>query len=298
MVSSEAAALKLSYQVPLARLSTWKIGGPLDVLAEPCGVEQSLRALEMAKKEGLPVLFLGNGSNLLFDDEGFRGMAIKPLGTASSFEVISNELIVAPAGRLLAALARFARRAGSEALDWMATVPGCVGGSVVNNAGAFGREMADHLEWIEGIDLKDLSLRQIHRRDLNFGYRKSELRGNFLVLRAAFRMEKIPLGGFSEFARRRKATQPLARPSCGCVFKNPDGDSAGRLIELCGLKGLRRGDAEVSDLHANFILNAGKATSVQVEELIRMVQSSVQERAGIILEREVQFLREVIVRAA
>lgn len=282
--------------VSLRRHSSYKIGGVARFFMKATCEEHVQMAFDKARSSGMPILLLGNGSNLLLEDEELDAVA---LTISSNFGSVSMEgdLLIAPAGLKLLKLVKHARVYGANSLDFLAYIPGHVGGSVVNNAGAFGSNLDEHLEWIEGYDLRG-SFQRLNRDQINFSYRHSDLRGRFTVTRAAFRISKLDSDYYADWGKYRKKTQPTKYPSSGCVFKNPIQDTAGRLIDRSGCKGLTVGDAQVSTLHANFIINLGRANSRSVQELIKMVQERVHTNFGISLERELQFYHEALLNVA
>ena len=210
---------------------------------------------------------------------------------------LKDDLLIAPAGAKLLKLVKTAREYQANSLDFLAYIPGHVGGSVVNNAGAFGSNLDEHLQWVEGFTLNG-SFKRLYRDEIQFGYRHCELRGRFIVTKAAFRLGRQNEDRFKERGDYRKKTQPTKYPSSGCVFKNPTQSSAGLLIEQSGCKGLTMGDAQVSTLHANFIVNLGRANSQSVQDLIKMVSEKVYSNSGVKLERELQFYHEAFLDVA
>jgi UDP-N-acetylmuramate dehydrogenase len=206
---------------------------------------------------------------------------------------VAGRDVTAEAGVRMGRLARVAAGAGLSGLEFMATVPGDVGGGVAMNAGAFGQEVADSLRWVE-VALRGGEVRRLEADVLAMRYRHAELPAGSLVLAAGFSLRPADSEAIRdrmrEMRERRGVTQPLAQPNCGSVFKNPAGDHAARLIEAAGLKGLRIGGARISELHANFIVNEGGATSRDVRALIARAQAEVKARFGVRLEPEVRML--------
>ncbi|MBW7875489.1 MAG: UDP-N-acetylmuramate dehydrogenase [Candidatus Cloacimonetes bacterium] len=280
--------------VPASSLSTWGIGGTVRYVSKPKNLDEVLESFKFAKERGLPILPLGNGSNLLFDDEDFLGIVIKVNADYIPMRIDGDRLFVS-AGKMLASMARYARQHGCYDYDYLATIPGAVGGSIVNNAGAFGREICDRLLSVMAIEIKTQRLLNIPRSEIEFAYRKCSLRGTHLVLGAEFQFRESEDEGFSSMNLYRKSTQPLKFPSAGCVFKNPPGNSAGKIVDEAGLKNLRVGDAVVSDIHANFILNMKNATAENVKELVSLVQDRVFRETGHQLVREIQYASEAVI---
>ncbi len=287
----ELAALgELRADEPLARHVTLGVGGPARWFFRPADRAALVAAMRLAPAD-VPILPLGRGSNLLPPDEGFPGLVLD-MGELTALRVAGRE-IEAQAGVRMGRLARAAAEAGLAGLEFMATVPGDVGGGVAMNAGAFGQEVADTLQWAEVV-LRGGETRRLAARELDMGYRRARLPDGALVMAAGFALTSDAPEAIRERMRsmrqRRGATQPLAQPNCGSVFKNPDGDYAARLIEAAGLKGLCIGGARISEVHANFIVNEGGATSADVRALMARAQAEVAARFGVRLEPEVRIL--------
>lgn len=288
---------------PLARHGYWRLGGPIDRLV----IVESEAELAQLQPEAAHVL--GNGSNLLAPDAGLRGTALKLAlresrvldgtagGPASGLEGgPEGPALWAGAGLLNTALLARAGRLGLGGLGCLAGVPGTVGGAVAMNAGTALGEVSDILLWVEGF--MDGVHKTIRRTDLPMRYREGGLPPGFVASAAAFRVEADPAAVAAEQARvlhhlqRRKATQPLGLPSCGSVFRNPPGGYAGRLIESVGLKGFCQGGAQISPLHANFIVNLGGATALDVMICVRTAWERVRAEAGVTLVPEVHVIGE------
>ena len=278
----------------LAAHTSFRIGGPAQLFIEPGSREAFSLALQSALKEGVPVTFIGNGSNLLVSDSGVDGLIIK-LGQAfSSIEMMEDGKVYAQAGSLLSALANFAADHSLMGLEWAAGIPGSVGGAIAMNAGAYGGEIKDVLYEVEYLDMATDEF--VCRPPLlgELGYRKSAFAWpGRVVLSATFNLLPDD-GGMRErmhnYAQKRKNKQPLSYPSAGSTFKRPEGNFAGALIEAAGLKGTRIGGAEVSELHAGFVINRGKATCADVLALIELVQKRVLEDSGVFLDPEIKFI--------
>lgn len=280
---------------PMALHTTWRIGGPADIFIEPAGLEELARAVTWVHRRGLPVYFIGNGSNLLVRDGGIRGVVVK-IGRGLSWHRVDGTTIVAGAGMGLGALAALAQASGISGFEFSPGIPGTVGGAVVMNAGANGSCMADLVQEVLVMNRAG-ELERLPASGLQFGYRTSSLLGKSLVVvevtcRGVKRDPASIAREMKGYLERRRATQPLSYPSAGSVFKNPPRYAAGWLIERAGCKGLREGDAQVSPVHANFIVNLGRATARDVENLIRQVQQRVYQQFGILLNLEVQILGE------
>ena len=272
--------------VCLSSLSTFGIGGPVALLFRAQSVEDLQEAMHFASTTQTPYLVVGRGSNCLFPDDGFPGLVIQ-----NRLETVTDEgggRFVAGGGARFPALGAQTARDGWGGLEFAAGIPGSVGGAVCMNAGAQGQQAGSVVVSVDYID-KQGSLIRLDCRDLSFGYRSSSFRGKGGII-ASVTFQLSPDEGAFERQKQmieyRKRTQPSDR-SAGCVFRNPPGLSAGRLIDEAGLKGRRIGGAEVSSLHANFIVNRGEATAADVRSLIEVVRSEVFERSGVRLECEV-----------
>ena len=288
--------LKPRQNIPLAEFTTWRVGGPATWMIEPESVDEVLAALQWAKANGQPCQVIGAGSNLLIHDNGLPGLTLS-LRRLQGAELDSNSgVIEALAGEPIPTLARRAARAGLKGLAWAVGIPGTVGGAAVMNAGAQGGCTADWLEAVRVVPIQGGESFELKRDQLEFDYRHSRLQQeNLLVLSARFRLE--PGHNPQELRREtnsnlshRTSTQPYTLPSCGSVFRNPEPLKAGRLIQELGLKGERVGGAEISSVHANFIVNTGNATAVDINQLIELVQDRVEQRHAVRLHPEVKRL--------
>ena len=278
---------------PLASHTSLHIGGPADLFVRIRTEDDLVGAIRVAREAELPTFILGGGTNLLVADAGIRGVV---LDNGWSDVTVKGTVVDAASGTPLASVAAAAARSGILGLEWMATVPGTVGGAVHGNAGAFGSDTAAALL---DVRLLDLNGDQWNARadELGYRYRTSSLQGTpVIVVRARFHGEPgdrpTAVRRIKEMANERMAKQPLAQPNTGSIFRNPPGDHAGRLIEAAGLKGARIGDALVSEKHANFIVNAGAARALDVRALIRRCQREVKTRFGIELVPEVEMVGE------
>ena len=278
--------------VPLKDYTTLRVGGPADYFLEPDNENSLCGALAAAKETGTPVLLLGNGSNLLVRDGGFRGAAVR-LGKAFSAITSLQNGLYAQAGALLSALSRAALEARMTGLEFAQGIPGSVGGGVYMNAGAYGREMGQVVSSARIWD--GTAVRDVDAAEMSFAYRHSKaMDSGWLILGAAFRLEpgdpvKIE-EKMRDFAARRKEKQPLEYPSAGSFFKRPAGYFAGALIEQGGLKGCQVGGAQVSEKHAGFLVNRGGATAEDFLRLMEYVQAVVREKSGVMLEPEVRIV--------
>ena len=282
--------------VPLAEFTTWRVGGPARWIIEPESVDEVLASLQWARTNGHSCQVIGAGSNLLIHDNGLPGLTLS-LRRLQGAELDSNSgVIEALAGEPIPTLARRAARAGLKGLAWAVGIPGTVGGAAVMNAGAQGGCTADWLEAVRVVPIQGGESFELTRDQLEFDYRHSLLQQeNLLVLSARYRLD--PGHNPQELRREtnsnlshRTSTQPYTLPSCGSVFRNPEPLKAGRLIQDLGLKGERVGGAEVSTVHANFIVNTGNATAVDINQLIELVQDRVEQRHAVRLHPEVKRL--------
>ncbi len=278
--------------VTLAPYTTMRTGGPAALFAEPRNAQQLAHVHQWAQEKGLPLLILGNGSNLLIADSGFDGLVIH-LGRALSEVSVFANTLTAQAGASLAAAARAAAQASLTGLEFAAGIPGSIGGAVCMNAGAYGGEIAQVI--VSARVLTPEGVRTVSKDELSLGYRSSAVMQNgWVVLEATFELapgspDEIK-ATMADLAARRREKQPLQYPSCGSFFKRPVGYYAGALIEQAGLKGYRVGDAQVSEMHAGFVINRGHATSSEIYRLMQEVQCRVQAQFGVTLEPEVRLI--------
>jgi UDP-N-acetylmuramate dehydrogenase len=278
---------------PMSLHTSLHIGGPAQYFLRVTTERDLVGAVAVAREHELPVFMLGGGTNLLVADAGVAGVVLLNDWAETS---VDGTTITAASGTPMASVAAVAARSGILGLEWMATVPGTVGGAVHGNAGAFGSETKDVLVDAELMDL-DGRRWTATNADLGFAYRTSALqRTSTIVLRARFRGKPgdraSAVQRIKEIANERMAKQPLAQPNTGSIFRNPPGDHAGRLIEAAGLKGATEGGAMVSTKHANFIVNIGDASAQDVRTLIELCQREVKEKFGIDLVPEVEMVGE------
>ena len=286
---------RIAENEPLARYTSFRIGGPADLFLEPADKRSLVLALREIWSRGIPVFILGGGTNVLVSDAGFRG-AVVSTRRALRFLCFKGVCAAADSGVKLPRFVLECAKRGLSGLEALCGVPGTVGGAVAMNAGAGGCQIADCLVSVEVLS-KQWEVCTLSTEQLQLGYRTSVLLGGgFVVLKANFRFRQ---GDPDEIMRRvreaidkRRASQPVNQWNAGCVFKNPPGDYAGRLIELCGAKGIREGGAQVSNKHANFIVNLGGATANDVRRLMKRVQDMVRDNFGIELEPELILVGE------
>lgn len=282
---------------PMKNHTSFKIGGPAAALCVPKDRRQLRELVGFVQREGVDSWYIGNGSNLLVSDKGLNGIAIL-LDSGFDGEIeVDGTVLLAPAGKKLSAVCAAACAAGLTGLEFAYGIPGSVGGAVYMNAGAYGGEMKDRLLWVEylaptgeivRLEQEQLSLSYRHSRFMEEGMQGS------CIVRAAFGLQRGEKAAIqSEMDRilnQRRQKQPLEYPSAGSTFKRPQGAFAAQLIDKCGLKGFTVGGAQVSEKHAGFVINTGKATCADVLELTRQVRECVQEKTGYLLELEVRQL--------
>ena len=296
LVQANFAPERIIPRAPMARFTTFRVGGPADVLVNIDSAAEISVALRAARAAGVPVTIIGNGSNLLVRDGGIRGLVMRISQPMSAITREGDTLHV-QAGATLPAVAGFAQRSGLEGLAPMAGIPGTIGGAVIMNAGAYGGEMSQVVTRVDAIARSDGKPIRFEGRALGFAYRHSAMMdAGVIVTDVTLRLTP---GDPDAIARRteellvaRREKQPLEYPSAGSTFKRPEGAFAARLIDDAGLKGLRIGDAQVSEKHAGFIVNLGSATASDILALMAEVQSRVLAASGITLEPEVRILGE------
>ena len=280
---------------PLKNHVTFRVGGAADYFVSPESAEEVQKIILLCKEAGMPYYILGNGSNLLVSDQGYRGVIIQIYKSMSEISV-KGEFVTAQAGALLSAIAAKAAGESLAGFEFASGIPGTIGGAAVMNAGAYGGEMKDVLEQVTVLT-KEGELLTIPREELDMGYRTSKVAKNqYIVLEAVIHLahgeqEKIR-EKMNELKEKRTTKQPLEYPSAGSTFKRPEGFFAGKLIQDAGLKGYRVGDAMVSEKHSGFVINAGEATALQVRQLMADVDREVYEKFQVHLEPEVRLIGE------
>jgi len=279
---------KLIERAPMKEYTSFRIGGEADLMLCPRSREELQRGISAAVSLGLPYIVIGNGTNLLVSDDGIEGVVIRIAGDYSGIEA-EGCILRALSGTSMTMLAREAAELGLMGLEWGAGIPGSLGGAVAMNAGAYGGEIKQVITGLEC--LTGQGIEHILPASNDMGYRRSRFCApEIIVLSVELTLQPddgLAAERMREFAKRRREKQPLNSPSAGSTFKRPHGAYAGALIEQAGLKGRRVGGAEVSCLHAGFIINAGGATCRDVMELMDIVQREVMDRFGIWLEPEV-----------
>lgn len=279
---------------PMSQHTSFKVGGPADIMALPQTKEEVLCAIRTLAALGCPMFVMGRGTNLLVRGGGIRGAVIK-LADNFSGVTVEGECITAQSGTPLSALVRAAMAEGLGGAAFLGGIPGTLGGAVAMNAGAYGGEIGQYIEEVYlASNAGELTLR---REEMRFGYRSSVLcEYPFVATGAKLKLRRVPAdttrNELVELAERRRGKQPLEYPSAGSTFKRPEGHFAGTLIEQAGLKGVSVGGAQVSDKHAGFIINTGSATPEDILGLIALVQRRVFENSGVTLEPEVKIVGE------
>ena len=280
---------KVEKNYPLNRLNTWKIGGVAELVFWPEDVDELSQAFSLAKSEKMPIRLLGRGSNVLLPDEGLAGITV--ITTALNKIYWKEDLVRVESGYSLARLAQEAAKRGLTGLEFAGGIPGTVGGAIIMNAGAHGSDIQKVLLSVKVLTFEG-EIKTLTKDEIEFGYRECSLRDQAWVLEGTFKLGKGNVETIKnvmvEYLKKRKNSQPLEFPNAGSVFRNPEGDSAGRLIEEAGWKGRNIGGAKVSDKHANFIINTGTATATDVLTLIQEIQRDVLEKYDVKLKTEVQ----------
>ena len=296
LVAANFAPERIIPRAPMARYTTFRVGGPADVMVNIADTREIATALRAAKHAGVPTTIIGNGSNLLVRDGGIRGLVIRLAGECASIRREGNT-VYAKAGISMSAAAQFALSEGLSGLAEMAGIPGTLGGGAIMNAGAYGGELSQVITRVEGVSLSDSKLVSFEGAELGFSYRHSAMMDAGVIVTDVV-MELTPgdpdviRARMDECARARREKQPLNYPSAGSTFKRPAGMFAAKLIDDCGLRGLRIGDAQVSEKHCGFVVNLGHATASEILELMEEIKSRVFEATGVTLEPEVRILGE------
>ena len=288
--------ISMHFDFPMSRLTTFKIGGPLDLLLEPVDLEQVQKSLSFCQEEELPWMVVGLGSNLLVRDKGIRGVGIKLSGSLAEWSVNGTE-VLSGAGVTLSDLAKSTACSGLSGLEFACGIPGSVGGAVFMNAGAYDGEMSNVIRKVLAYDTEQ-GLIWHGDSDLNFGYRFSRFQQEptRLILKASLQLKTASRdqaeARVAELTCKRSSSQPLEMPSAGSVFRRPEGYFVGPLITEAGLKGYSIGGAQVSTKHAGFIVNTGNATAADVLGLIAHIQKTVKDQSGVDLIPEYRVIGE------
>lgn len=279
---------------PMKKHTTFKIGGPADIFVKVNDTEELKFVLNLAKNENLPINIIGNGSNVLIKDKGIRGIVLK-----LNFNKIIKEdedTLNIGAGVLLSKLARFAMEEELTGIEFASGIPGSFGGAIYMNSGAYGNEIADKIISTTYID-ENLEIKTITKEEQEFSYRKSIFqKNNWIILSGKIKLEKGNKEEIKrkieEYSKTRKEKQPLNMPNAGSIFKRGEGFITAKLIDECGLKGYQIGDAQISTLHAGFIVNKGNATAKDILKLIEYTQEKVKEKFNVNIEPEIRILGE------
>ena len=278
----------------LSSYVNFKVGGPADILLIPKSKEQVIKSVEVCKENRIPFYLIGNGSNILVRDGGFRGVVIslKEVNTI----IVDGDKIEAECGAMLKAVSDKAMENSLTGFEFACGIPGTIGGAVFMNAGAYDGEIAHVIESAEIID-EECNIVRLSNKDLDFGYRSSiVMKKGYTVLSAVFKLEKGQVKTIKELVddltNKRESKQPLEYPSAGSTFKRPTGYFAGKLIQDAGLKGYSIGGAAVSEKHSGFVINKGNATAKDITDLIKYIQDEVKRQFGVELHPEVRIIGE------
>ena len=296
LVQANFAPERIIPRASMARYTTFRVGGPADVLVNIVDTREIATALRAAKHAGVNATIIGNGSNLLVRDGGIRGLVIRIAGDCSGIRR-EGDMVYAKAGISMSAAAQFALSEGLSGLAEIAGIPGTLGGGVIMNAGAYGGDLSQVVTRVDAVSIADGKPMVFEGPDLGFSYRHSAMmEANVIVTDVTMQLTPadpaVILARMEELGRARREKQPLHLPSAGSTFKRPTGHFAAKLIDDCGLRGLRVGDAQVSEKHTGFVVNLGSATAADILALIDQIRTRVMETTGIMLEPEVRILGE------
>ena len=290
---------KILLHVPLSRYTSLRVGGPVDIMIYPSDVMELQKVICFSQTQAIPYFVIGRGSNLLIKDGGLKGIAIRLSLGFKRIKLLNRSRnhtsVLVEAGVSLNRLLKFCIGRGLSGLEFLSGIPGSMGGALAMNSGAQGKQMKDVIESMTLIT-PQAEVMEKSKEHLNFEYRKLHLPTGTIILKALIRMkhrsQKIILSEVEKIKKWRRQRQPLNLPSAGSVFKNPIGKSAGQLIEQTGLKGFRVGNAEISEKHANFIVNLGGATAKDILSIMGIIQNRVYQKTGIRLEPEIKIAGE------
>lgn len=290
-----AAESEIFLNEPMKRHTSFRIGGPADIFVCPSSMEAIRDICRLCRAEQVPLFILGNGSNLLVSDKGYRGVVLQILKNFNEITIEDNT-ITACAGAQLSRVAKEAAKQSLTGFEFAAGIPGTIGGAVVMNAGAYGGEMKDVLVWVDVLTPEGDIIR-VKKEDLDLSYRHSIIdEKEYVVLKVCLELQKGDLQAINdrmeELRIQRTSKQPLDLPSAGSTFKRPAGHFAGKLIMDAGLRGFRVGDAQVSEKHCGFVVNVGEATAEDVDSLMKQVSQKVMEQFQVELEPEVRKIGE------
>ena len=290
-INNETASLCLMNE-SLKKHTTYGIGGSADLMIFPGSKQDLIKVIEIINKNKIQLTILGSGSNVLVSDNGIRGAVISLKNSLKQIEVDDN-ILYAECGTMLGKIVKHAVKNNLIGLENLNGVPGTLGGALIMNAGAWGGEISENLIHVEVINSKS-EIQKIQKKDLNFSYRQSSFNKDDILLSAKFNLKKadkdIIKENFIEAQRGRKKSQPLNKRSAGSLFKNPKNNSAGKLLDEAGLKGLSIGDAKISEKHANFFINDGDASSKDMLMLIKKAHKEVKDKFNVNLSLEVKLM--------
>lgn len=296
LVQANFAPERIIPRASMARYTTFRVGGEADVLVNIASPSEVAVALRAAKHADVPVTLIGNGSNLLVRDGGIRGLVIRIAGDCAAIRR-EDDCIIAQAGASMSSIAQFALSEGLSGLAEIAGIPGSIGGGVIMNAGAYGGELSQVVTRVDAVSVSDGKPVSFEGPDLGFSYRHSALTdANVIVTEITMQLTpgdpQAIRARMNELAQARRDKQPLNFPSAGSTFKRPQGLFAAKLIDDCGLRGLRIGDAQVSEKHAGFVVNLGNATASDILALMEEIKRRVYDANGVMLEPEIRILGE------
>ena len=275
--------------------TTLGVGGCASIFVEPNTEKEIAEVMKIAKKNNIQTYIIGRGSNLLVSDEGLNGIVIKIGDKFSSVALHENSMII-KSGAPIAGVAKLAMRNSLSGLEFASGIPGTIGGAIAMNAGAYGGEIKDIVEWVN-VMKEDGSIEKIHNKDMKFSYRRSLLteKSKWVVLSAKINLKRGNQGDILQKMesrnKKRVIAQPLEKNNCGSTFKRPEGHFAGKLIEDCGLKGFKYNGVEISSKHAGFVVNDGKSKAKDMLHVIEVAKKAVKDKFGITLEEEVKILK-------
>ncbi len=281
----------IRFYEPMKNHTSFQIGGPADVMIIPSSEEELIKAVKVCRTNNLKYFIMGNGTNLLVKDGGIRGVVIKINGNFDKIKIKEN-IISVQAGALLSSTSKQALKHSLSGFEFASGIPGTVGGAVVMNAGAYGGEIKDIVKTVRVLT-RDNQILELPNHELNFGYRISKVKElDWIVLTAEFKLRKCNYEKIDEmmkdFTYQRRLKQPIEMASGGSTFKRPEGYFAGKLIDDSGLRGLRHGDAQVSEKHCGFVVNRGNSNYKEVMELIDVIKKTVRDNYGVELEMEIK----------
>lgn len=295
-LSKEIASDRIIENADMSQYTSFKAGGKADLLVEPANEGQLIHALNVLRQEKANYMVLGNGSNVLVKDGGYRGVIVR-IGTSLSKIDIEDETLTCGAGALLSVVARVALNEELTGFEFASGIPGSIGGAVFMNAGAYGGEMKHIVESARIFEVKTGVIKEVTVDELDLSYRHSAIQATGdVVLSVQIRLQKGEREAISaqmkELREKRNTKQPVQYPSAGSFFKRPEGYFAGKLVQDAGLKGVSVGGAQVSELHSGFVINTGNATATDICQLMVLVQNTVYDKFGVKMEPEVRIIGE------